>query len=349
MNWNQGQGNWFKLGRESFPSLETWKTLSSVRGASRSGAITKVDDAVQDAAQKALTPDMLTCQLAAFNLFLACDAMLRCIGAFDLQAKQRREAVTELKSRAKRANDYYVAAVPVVQAILSRPTDIFQLRAQGASVQLVVDRLFQNFITYARQHWQYVAKSNFGGDDLLAGRVTSVPCGGIAFAFRNILLAVVPSPRPTMARINTCFLTRHTCVCFDPLVQGNVRTRSGVYSGSCIFSEHHFIQWGGLYFDPCMTSVYTTERGLVAENLVGIPRCSNLQVLVKSGPTRNDHLYLCDENTKPKGFGGSWMMVKISDVTSAAALQNLVDAPLKNVYTPSSTVSRAIADFCASV
>ncbi|MBI5388183.1 MAG: hypothetical protein HZA90_26255 [Verrucomicrobia bacterium] len=347
MAWNDNVGTWFKLGRAKLPSLETWKTLSAVRGAPRTGAILKVDAALAAAQQVELDPDFLVKQMAAFELFLACDAMLRGLGFLDLQAKQRKEAVEELKRRAKEALDFFGAAAPVVQAILSRPTDILQLKLAGTSLHVIVDRVFNNFVTYARAHWQYSATSGFGGDDLLAGRTNSVPCGGIAGALQTILKALLGRTEAVpRAQFNGYFLAKKEYACYDPLVRGNVRDRAGHYDGACLFSSHHYLQWGGLFYDPCLTHIYTNDRQMVAEELV---KMTGAVACVKPNPRRNDFIYVNDLANPPHGFGSSWTRVKIGDVTSVGALQNLLPSPLKEKLNSTSSEAIAIANFCAKI
>jgi len=46
MAWDENKGNWFSFGPVRFPELDTWKDLSAVKGAIRTGGIVAVDKAL---------------------------------------------------------------------------------------------------------------------------------------------------------------------------------------------------------------------------------------------------------------------------------------------------------------
>lgn len=349
MEWNEGRGRWFPLGREKFPYSEVWKELSSVTGARRTGAIAAVDAALEAASKCGTANDMIAMQLGAFELTLACDAMLRGIGTFDVQARQRREAVEELGRRAKLARDYYSNATPVLQAILSSPIDIFALKGSGASLQVLVDRVFGNFVAYARANWQYVGKSNWGGPDLLAGTTRAAPCGGIANALRIVLGTVLPEGAPPVRFVTLSgrLVTRKRYHCFDPRVRGNVRLKNDMLDGSCLFNNHYFLGWAGLHFDPCMAATYISENDVVEEVPVALTGVNDLLVVAKENARKTDSLFFYDERTTVPGFSSTWARVPIAEVKDGNSLIEGVPASLRESVRGATASTKTIVDFCA--
>jgi hypothetical protein len=302
--------------------------------------------AAQEASARILATEKF---LAANGLFLACEAMLGGIGVLDLQARQRREAVQELRNRARAARDDYAAAAPTIQVILSRPYDILHLAAEGASEQLLVDRVFRNFVAYARARWRYSATSGFSGEDLLAGRTSQIPCGGIANALKIVLQGVLKDP--SLVRFHTLsgyLVTKVRYSCFDPLVRGNVRNVAGVFDGSCLFNQHYFLAWGGLFYDPCMTAVYLAETDLVDVRPVLVPRLRAMRVFSRPGATKGDDLYFSDRSIPAAGFESIYLRVPIRGITNVETLRKAVSPAVAEALGQNPEDARAIAEICAS-
>jgi hypothetical protein len=349
MAWDETKPYWFNFGGERFPRLERWKELSAVLGASRSGPITKVDTAVDAAYQASSQQSFVEKQIAAGNLFRACDVMLRGISGINLQAKQRQEAVSELRTRADRAQKYFAGAAPVVQKIMQmHPNNIFEMLAAGRSVQVVVDALFKNFVAYAHANWSYKALATPSGEAILAGRANEVFCASIADAFGLLLDAVLPgTQKATRVILKVPFVTKPEYHCFDPKVTGNIFGKDGQPIGTCLFSEHHFAQWAGLYYDACMGSIYTAQEQVVAEKVPGVNGVEAV-IMVKTNPTRNDFIYVESGRDVP-GFQMSYVRVKIADVTSPTTLQNALPAFLTGKVNDRDFHAGDIVTWCSKV
>lgn len=347
MNWNEAVGIWFSLGRQKLPGLERWKELSAVKGAPRTGAILRVDEAVA-AAQEASSRVVMTERfLAANGLVNACEAMLSGIGHFDLQAKQRKEAVEELRNRARAARDEFAATAPTIQAILTRPFDVLQLLVGGASEQLLADRVFRNFLSYATVHWRYSATSNFSGEDLLAGRTNQIPCGGLANALKIVLQGVLKDPASVRFQtLSGYLLTKSRYTCFDPLVRGNVRDRTGALDGTCLFNQHYFLTWGGLFFDPCMTAVYLMEGDVIDLRPVPVAGLRTLRVLARAGAGRADSLFILDKTAPVPGFETTYLRVPIAGITDADSLRAAVSPAVAELLRQSPEDAKKLLELC---
>ena len=348
MVWKE-TGLWFDLGGERFPRLPRWKELSAVWGASRSGPITKVDAALEAAYQASMQQSFVEKHIAAGNLFRACDAMLRGISGMNLQAKQRQEDVSELRTRADRAQKYFAGAAPVVQQIMQwPPNNIFEMMAAGRPVQVVVDALFKNFVAYARTKWSYKASAMLSGEAILAGRTNDVFCATIAEAFELLLDAVLPgTEKARRVTLRGPFVTKPQYHCFDTKVTGNIFGKDGQPIGTCMFSEHFFAQWAGSFYDPCMGSIYPAQDQVVAEK---VPYVNGVQaaIMAKTNPTRNDFIYV-EGGPEVPGFQMSFARVKIADVTSLTTLQNALPAFLKGKVSETNFHADEIVTLCSKV
>lgn len=137
------------------------------------------------------------------------------------------------------------------------------LRAQAGAT--LVDKLFDNFIGYAGAHWKYAAQQGAQtAEDALAGDgAKTLACATIRKALKIMLNDVLATPSNNVD-INEYFVTRPGLKCFDPLVTGNLGNHgSGIFNLGCHFSTHYFLSCNGKYYDPCLTSVYTSAEGPV--------------------------------------------------------------------------------------
>lgn len=146
--------------------------------------------------------------------------------------------------------------------ILAGPNPMAQLKKDGATNQQLADNLFINFLQYARKHWQYIASSRSGGDDLLAGKATAVPCGGIATALKMMLEDDLKIPKTDVEYITISgyVWTKPTYISFDPSVTGNVRdANSRDYRQGCLFNEHYYLRCLAKFYDPCLSANYANR------------------------------------------------------------------------------------------
>lgn len=206
--------------------------------------------------------------------------------------------------------------MPILNDILQNPIDINALlQRQNLERKLLLDSVFHNFMRYATVHWKYSASSNSGGDDLLNGTATSVPCGGIATALKNVLIqgAVIPAQDIEYIRITGYVWTGWEYSCFDPTVRGNIFTPDdNSYHHGCIFSEHYYLKCDvNLFYDPCLNRSYFVRDQSVKERIKG-PRSYE----VGTGTNRRKLLYaersqmffLYQRDRVAQGFSGSWLM-----------------------------------------
>jgi len=146
--------------------------------------------------------------------------------------------------------------------ILAGPNPIAKLKKDGATDQQLADNLFVNFLFYAKRHWHYIASAQAGGEALLAGTATTVPCGGIATALKILLEQDLAIPKTDVEYITISgyVWTKPQYLCFDPTVVGNVRDANGRdYHNGCVFNEHYYLRCGAKYYDPCLSSNYANR------------------------------------------------------------------------------------------
>jgi hypothetical protein len=146
--------------------------------------------------------------------------------------------------------------------ILAGPNPIAQLMKDKTPNQQLADNLFINFIQYAKKHWQYIASSQSGGDDLLSGKATAVPCGGIAKALRSMLEDDLKIPKTDVEYITISgyVWTKPQYISFDPSVTGNVRdANSRDYRQGCLFNEHYYLRCLAKFYDPCLSANYANR------------------------------------------------------------------------------------------
>lgn len=161
----------------------------------------------------------------------------------------------------------------VRQDILAKPNDIAALQKAGRSKPDLVDNLFINFLYYAKHHWSYIASSSSGGEHLLNGTATQVPCGGLANALRIMIeedLGVAKKADVDFIRITGYVWTKPEFLSFDPKVVGNLRMPSGRdYRHGCVFNEHYYLRCYAKFYDPCLSTTYTVDKACVKETFAG--------------------------------------------------------------------------------
>ncbi|MGH7627457.1 MAG: hypothetical protein ACREOJ_19325 [Gemmatimonadaceae bacterium] len=148
------------------------------------------------------------------------------------------------------------------EEILAGPNPIATLKTDGATNQQLADNLFINFLSYAKRNWHYIASAQAGGDALLAGTATTVPCGGIATALKALFEQDLGIPKTDVEYITISgyVWTKPQYLCFDPQVIGNVRDASNRdYRNGCVFNEHYYLRCGAKFYDPCLSANYSTR------------------------------------------------------------------------------------------
>ena len=196
------------------------------------------------------------------------------------------------------------------------PADVNTLRNSGAPRERQLDSAFSNLVNYARKNLSYSASGKEGGEALLAGTATSVPCGGIATALKLVFIngLGVPDKEVEYIRITGYLWTGPTYLCFDPKVKGNLRKLEtpGQYGNGCIFNEHYYLQCDGKYYDPCLSASYAMRDQSIKLRFSGKDTqfsLGNSKLLVTPDKSTG-MLYLPNEPVP--GFQGSWAMFALS-------------------------------------
>lgn len=179
-------------------------------------------------------------------------------------------------------------------------------RAAGSSGQMA--DVFGSFVGYASANWNYAAQP---GGQTAAGLLdgtgpATVACGTIREALKLVLREDLQLKDVQNADINGYFLTKPQLSCFDAKVKGNVGNHGGhSFDLACHFSSHFFLSTGGKFYDPCLVSVYTSDKGPVAHNT----RLLAGQGLRKAGlGTALIIVHLLAGRSVP-GFGSVWEIV----------------------------------------
>ncbi len=197
------------------------------------------------------------------------------------------------------------------EQILAGPTPIAQLKKDGATNQQLADHLFINYLAYAKKHWQYIASSQAGGDDLLSGKATSAPCGGLAKGLKSMLENDVGIPTTDIEYITISgyVWTKPNYLCFDPLVVGNVRgTNDRNYANGCVFNEHYYLRCGAKFYDPCLSSNYAVRDECVLMKPVVLFKGEFMQ-----SPDKQTVL-MFNKTEKVNGWQqGAWMKMPTKD------------------------------------
>ncbi len=198
------------------------------------------------------------------------------------------------------------------QSILSTPVNIAALKSKGAPPQQLADSVFTNFLYYAKRNWSYIASARAGGEDLLAGRATAVPCGGLAKALKMLYEEDLKIPKTDVEYITIpgYVWTKPEYLCFDPKVQGNVRKPGDKnYRNGCIFNEHYYLRCGTKFYDPCLSSTYAIRDACVEDKLIVITRGEFLQTTDKQ-----TMFFFCGDEMVPGWQRGAWMMFPTREI-----------------------------------
>ncbi len=212
--------------------------------------------------------------------------------------------------------------------ILGNKHDILKLKADKLTTPVALaDKLFENFITYAKANWQYAAQP--GAQTAIAalngtGQAT-LACGTIRDAFK---LMVREDIGQTAANedINSYFLTRPGLKCFDGRVTGNLFDETGFGTAlACHFSTHYFLKVGTKWYDPCLTAQYATREGPVQSyttKVGGVPATA-LGGLRKAGVGPSLLVFKLEPPTRfVPGFGSVWKLLKKAEFKAALSQQD---------------------------
>lgn len=177
--------------------------------------------------------------------------------------------------------------------------------------------LYAGFVGYASANWSYAAQpGSQTASALLAGSgPATVACGTIREALKLVLREDLRLNDVKNADINGYFLTKPQLSCFDAKVRGNVGNHgSHTYDLACHFSTHYFVSTGGKYYDPCLMSVYTSEKGPVAHETRIVGGQAGLR---KAGLGSTLILLHLLAGKSVTGFGSVWEIVKPEECRKA--------------------------------
>jgi hypothetical protein len=196
--------------------------------------------------------------------------------------------------------------------IFAGPVDIPALLKKQSEASLV-DSLFINFIYYAKHNWTYIASASAGGEALLDGSATQVPCGGIATALK-ILIEEKLHQKVDYITIPGYVWTNPTFLCFDPKVMGNVSRAEtpNSYTEGCFFNEHYFIECNGKFYDPCLNSTYTTKYEAIRKSYNVADTIARGEVMKSDNP--NSLLVFRKDVVVPGWQRGAWLIVRADQV-----------------------------------
>jgi hypothetical protein len=195
--------------------------------------------------------------------------------------------------------------------ILTTKHDVLKQKGSVPNSKLV-DLLFENFLQYASANWSYSAQSGKQtATDLLSGSgPKNVACGTLREGFK-LLIRNELKLQADNEDINNYFISKPTLKCFDNKVSGNIgNPSSGVFNLGCHFSTHYFVKSEGKYYDPCLSSIYSsaTEPILINTSLItGFPGGS-----LRFGGTGKAIviLRLIPGRSVP-GFGSTWELFSL--------------------------------------
>lgn len=193
------------------------------------------------------------------------------------------------------------------------------LTARRAAGDGAMADLFVNFVGYASTNWTYAAQPGAQtAADLLAGDgPKTVACATLREALRT-LVAEELGLEVSRTDINSYFLTKPGLQCFDLRVKGNVGNfRSTTYTLACHFSTHYFIKVADRYYDPCLTAVYTTDKGPVLHETRPINNLGGTLMMRKAGAGRALILLRLLRGATVPGFGSVWEILTPADCKTA--------------------------------
>ena len=130
--------------------------------------------------------------------------------------------------------------------ILRFKHDIHAMQKNYAiSPTILADALFENYVEYAKENWDYAAHA--GGlkfETLLTGTGhQTVACGTLKSALKTMFKEDLGREDAIDASLNERFISKPDLHCFDEKVTGNMRNRgSWNFNSGCCFSSHHFVQ-----------------------------------------------------------------------------------------------------------
>jgi len=336
----------FKIGGTEFPTLEEWKLQTPLKNnVQRPLNLVKVDDALKKTqAQTGGKADM-------FGIF---EALCELCNAIDVSKKTDGPlnnlyvALNTLENEAIKARRYYAATGPLIIRILSQPVDVFAAREKNEGNLQLADKIYSNFVHYAKAHWSYVASSKHGGEDVLAGRATAFPCGGIATALKIVFISFFGNKVPTQYKmISTYLITKPEYHCFDGKVTGNVKNvgKLGHFDGATIFNMHFYLEFNGKFYDPCMDTTYTEDNQVVQAFLV---KKGGGALVPEKKSQGHPFIYLFDRDIKVSGFNGGWVRIRMDSFANSDELWKLVT---ENLGQPESkqTEMKALAIACGKV
>ena len=192
--------------------------------------------------------------------------------------------------------------------ILQNKHDILKLKEAGGNADLV-GLLFENFLLYAVENWNYAANAGKQtARDLLDGSGgKTVACGTLRDALKILVREQLKLEASDVRQPR--FISRQNLKCFDNRVTGNMgNPGSNDFSLGCYWSEHFFLESGGKYYDPCLAAKYSRENGPV---LVAMKHIPNATHMVYGGFGRDTILMRSLPNRTSPGFGGVWEVIPI--------------------------------------
>lgn len=320
-----------KIGGVDMPTKEDWIRETAIFGKPRKGFTKLVDDKVDDLWTKS---DMIGKFVALTDLRNAIQKQLNSVKGQD---RQKTEILNSLDEKARKAIKYFAATGPTIQKILTSPLDIYKQRSNEIGGKDMANMIFANYMSYAKANWSYVASATAGGEDVLSGNASSLPCGGIAFALRIIYQSFFDAGLTKLITIAGYLITKPTFHCFDNKVTGNVKSPGPPdnWDGACIFNQHFFLSYGGQFYDPCMDTKYTEEEEVIAAKLVKIGTIKTSVILVPAKIGEHDYIYVYDSTKDVPGFNGSYVKFKIDSFNNSGDLLRLIrEAGLDKIEEP---------------
>ena len=206
--------------------------------------------------------------------------------------------------------------MPINDTVFSSPINIPALLQKGPKQKTpaeCVDSLFINFMFYAKAHWSYIASARAGGEALLAGTETQVPCGGIATALK-ILIEEKLHLHVDYITLPGYIWTKASFLCFDSKVKGNVTKieSPALFNEGCIFNEHYFLKCGGKFYDPCLNSTYSVQNEAVRKTFTVAELIAKGRIM--AGEDANTVLLFDGDVVVPGWQRGAWRIVKANDL-----------------------------------
>jgi hypothetical protein len=201
--------------------------------------------------------------------------------------------------------------------ILTIKNDIPALKGTADPTDLA-DKLFENFVLYASANWDYAAQP--GGltvDTLLGGTGSrAVACGTLREALKRMFQEDLGRNEAKSENINDNFISKSTLHCFDPKVTGNLGNRgTALYDLGCHFSSHFFVGLGAKFYDPCLSSMYSSAGGPIEHKTYRVGTLADSVPGVRyAGQGRAAIIIRVIPGKALPGFGSVWEILKPSEV-----------------------------------